>query len=97
MKNHNSKTHNILILSDEVLEHYTGNYIDSYGRNLTIIKEDGALKISGTGVPTIKLYPETENKFFPKEIEVQFEFTTSDSLIIKVEGGKIDCTAKKVK
>jgi CubicO group peptidase (beta-lactamase class C family) len=94
---YNSKTHNILILSDEVLEHYAGNYIDSYGRNLTIIKEDGALKISGTGVPTIKLYPETENKFFPKEIEVQFEFTTSDSLIIKVDGGKIDCTAKKVK
>lgn len=48
-------------------------------------------------MPTIKLYPETENKFFPKEMEVQFEFVQTDSLVVKVENGKIDCTAKKIK
>lgn len=41
---YNIKTHTIIALSDEYLEQYTGNYLDSYGRNLIIIKEDGALK-----------------------------------------------------
>jgi CubicO group peptidase (beta-lactamase class C family) len=91
-----SNTHKIVTLSGEILARYVGTYLDSYGRNLIIIKEDSALKISGNGVPTLKLYPETENKFFPKDFDVQFEFVKDDSLIITANG-KIDCTAKKIK
>jgi len=46
-------------------------------------------------VPTAKLFPEKENKFFLKDFDVQFEFIKEDSLIIIAEG-IIDCTAKKI-
>jgi CubicO group peptidase (beta-lactamase class C family) len=90
-----SYAHKIATLSDEILGKYVGTYIDSYGRNLAITKEDGALKISGNGVPTVKLCPEAENKFFLKEFDVQFEFAENDSFTITANG-KVDCTAKKV-
>lgn len=85
----------IVILPDEILEKYTGMYLDSYGRNLTIIKEDSVLSLSGNGVPTVTLYPETEDKFFLMDLGVQFEFINDDSLVITANG-KIDCTAKKI-
>lgn len=93
---YNIKTHKIINLPDEVLMQYCGTFLDSYGRYLKIVKEEKWLEISGEGVPTIKLFPETENKFYPREFEVEFEFVETDSLIIKVEDGKIDCTAKKI-
>jgi hypothetical protein len=86
----------IVTLSDEILERYAGMYLDSYNRSLTVIKEDGVLKISGNGVPTVKLYPETENKFFLKDMDVQFEFINDDSFTVTANG-KPDCTAKKIK
>jgi CubicO group peptidase (beta-lactamase class C family) len=91
-----SYAHKIVTLSDEILERYVGTYIDSYNRSLTVDKEDGTLKISGNGVPTVKLYPETGNKFFLKDLDVKFEFTKDDSFTV-IANGKIDCTAKKVK
>lgn len=86
----------ILTLSDKTLEKYVGVYLDSYGRYLTIIKEDSKLKISGKGVPTVTLNPKSESKFFMKDVDVQFEFMTSDSLVITANG-KVDCTAKRIK
>lgn len=83
-------------LSDEVLEKYTGDWLDSDGRNHKIVKGDGVLKFSGTGLPNVTLYPESENKFFLKGFDVQFEFTTSDSFIL-ISAGNIDWTAKKIK
>ena len=91
-----SYARNIVTLSDEILDRYVGTYIDSYDRSLTVAKEDGALKISGNGVPTVKLCPETENKFFLKDMDVQFEFTKDDSFTVTANG-KFDCTAKKIK
>ena len=86
----------IVTLSDEVLERYTGNWLDSDGREHKIVKGDGVLKFSGTGLPDVILYPESENKFFLKGFDVQFEFTTNDSFIL-ISAGNIDWTAKKVK
>ena len=91
-----SYTHKIVTLSDEILERYVGTYLDSYNRSLTVTKEDGALKMSGIGVPTVKLYPETENKFFLKDFDVKFEFIRDDSFTVTANG-KLDCTAKKIK
>jgi hypothetical protein len=85
----------IVTLPDEILERYTGLYLDSYGRNLTITKEDSILSLSGNGVPTVTLYPEMEDKFFLMDLGVQFEFINGDSLVI-IANGKIDCTAKKM-
>jgi CubicO group peptidase (beta-lactamase class C family) len=90
-----SNVHSIINLSDEILNGYTGKYIGLEGVEYTITKGDGVLIISGSGVPTVKLYPEKENKFFLKEFNVQFEFV-KDSFII-TQDGKYDNTAKKVK
>lgn len=91
-----TKTHEIINLPDSVLQQYTGQFKDNYGRVFTFIKEDKALIFSGTGVPTLKLYPQTEHVFFPKEFEFQFQFVTSDSLVI-VANGKIDSISKRIK
>lgn len=88
--------HEIVTLSDEVLERYTGNWIDSDGRKHKIVKGEGVLKFSGEGLPNVTLYPELENTFFLKEFDVQFEFESSDSFTL-ISAGNIDWTAKKVK
>ena len=83
-------------LSDEVLNRYTGNWLDSDGRKHKIVKGDGVLKFSGEGLPNVTLYPESENTFFLKGFDVQFEFTTSDSFTL-ISAGNVDWTAKKLK
>jgi hypothetical protein len=104
---HGTDTHKIINLSGEILEKYSGLYLDSYGRILTITKADNALIFSDNRLPTVTAYPEAENKFFLKDIDVQnkfflkdfdvqFEFTKDDSLIVTANG-KIDYTAKKIK
>jgi hypothetical protein len=91
--------HKVITIGMDVLERYTGIWIDNIGekgRKHTIIAEDGLLKFSGEGVPSVTLYPESENKFFLKDFDVQFEFTSEDSFKL-ISGGKIDWTAKKIK
>lgn len=85
----------IVTLPEEILEKYTGLYLDSHGRNLTIARKDTILSISGNGVPTVTLYAETENKFFLLDFDVQFEFVKDDSLVITANG-KFDCHAIKI-
>jgi len=90
-----SNVHEIIKLSDEILNGYTGKYIGLEGTEYTISKGDGVLIISGSDVPTVKLFPEKENKFFLKEFNVQFEFI-EDTFVI-TQDGKYDNTAIKVK
>jgi len=90
-----SNVHKIIKLSDEILNGYTGKCIGSEGVEYTITKGDGVLIISGPSSPTVKLYPEKENKFFLKEFNVKFEFI-KDTFII-TQDDKYDNTAKKVK
>ncbi|MEJ2629224.1 MAG: serine hydrolase [bacterium] len=85
-----------IVLPDEILNRYVGTYLDSYGRELFITKEDSVLKISGESIPTVNLYPEAKNKFFLKEFDVQFEFTEDNSLIITADG-KTEAPVKKIK
>ncbi len=85
-----------IVLPDEILNRYVGTYLDSYGRELFITKEDSVLKISGESIPTVNLYPEAKNKFFLKEFDVQFEFTEDNSLIITADG-KTEAPIKKIK
>ena len=91
-----SVAHNAIVLPDEVLEKYSGTYVDSYWKKVTITKEDNALKVSGDGKPIVILYPTTETKFFAKDFDIQYEFITSDSITI-ISEGKINDTAKRIK
>jgi CubicO group peptidase (beta-lactamase class C family) len=90
-------TRKIIALEDEILERYTGAYlIDSYGVNLSISKGDGVLIMSSNRFPTATLYPEAENKFFIKDVDIQIEYSNDGSMTL-FENGKIDWTAKKIK
>ena len=88
--------HKVVTLVPEILDRFVGEYLDSYGRNLAIDREDSTLKFTGTGLPNVKLYPESEKKFFLKDFDVQFDFVNDDSLVL-ISNGKIDWTAKKIK
>lgn len=94
--NNDLDNHKSIVLSGEILESYAGSYIDSYGRTITITHVDSVLKFSGYGLPTVRFYPEAENKFFLKEFDVQIEFLTVDSFV-GISQGKIDWSAKKIK
>jgi predicted alpha/beta superfamily hydrolase len=83
-------------LSGEILESYSGLYLDIYGRLLKIEVENNVLQFSSQGLPTVKLYPQAENKFFLKGFDFQFEFVKNDSLNL-ISNGKINCAAKKLK
>jgi CubicO group peptidase (beta-lactamase class C family) len=93
----NSYSHKAITLPDEILEKYAGTYLIlfTYGKKLTIVKENGSLKASGGGFPTVVLFPETEKKFFSKEVDVQFEFE-GDSFNI-MANGKLLFTVEKIK
>ena len=92
----NSFAHQAITLPDELLEKYAGTYyVNSGGWGLTIVKENGSLKASGIGFPTVVLFPETEKKFFSRDIDVQFE-SEGDSFNI-IANGKLFFTVKKKK
>jgi CubicO group peptidase (beta-lactamase class C family) len=80
-----TKTHEIINLPDPVLQQYTGKFIDNFDKVYTIVKIENGLHFSGKGVPTLKLYPETEQTFFPEEFEFQFDYVTRDSVVVSVE------------
>lgn len=103
---HPSDNHKSINLSSEILNKYSGLYKDSYKRILSFTERDSTLIFSGFHLPEVTLSPETENKFFIKDAEVQnklfmkgyniqFEFINDDSLVVKANG-KIECTAKKI-
>ncbi|MBN1187530.1 MAG: alpha/beta hydrolase [Bacteroidales bacterium] len=104
---HNPDDHKIIKVSDAILEKFSDLYLDSYGRIITLTKVDKTLQFTCNQLPTVILYPETENKFFLKNADVQnnlflkgydveFEFIKDDSLVVTANG-KIDFTAKKIK
>ena len=88
------KKRNSINLPDSTLTKYVGVYLDSYGRDITISKHNNALKFSGVGVPTLIIYPESENNFYPEEFNYKLEFSKYKSYKLWV-GDKIDCTATK--
>jgi CubicO group peptidase (beta-lactamase class C family) len=71
-----------IALPSAIVEEYVGTYIQPNGRIMIVAKQDDALRISGEGIPTLILYPETESKFFVRDFDAELEF-------IKDETGKV--------
>ena len=91
----------IITLSDEILERYVGTYATAGGKQFTLTREPGGLKIAtGSSAPYI-LYPESENKFFVKDFDIQCEFFKDDTgQIVRmtiIQGGRITYDTKKIK
>jgi len=62
-------------------------FAQSNGKLMTVEQEGNAIKISGDGLPTAVLYPESTSKFFLDGYDVQMEYQDKDSLVV-YEGGK---------
>jgi CubicO group peptidase (beta-lactamase class C family) len=91
--------HKIVTLPSEIIENYVGIYIQPNGRTMIITREGNAIKMSGEGLPTFVLYPESENKFFLKDFDAQLEFIRDEThkviKLITYENGKMGMEEQK--
>ncbi|WP_419702015.1 serine hydrolase domain-containing protein [Mucilaginibacter sp. NFX135] len=85
--NRSATSHERIVIADKLIEGYTGTYEQSNGKLVKVEKEGNALKISGDGVPTVVVFPESANKFFMEGYDVQLQFPDVNSMIV-FEGGK---------
>ncbi|SFD07656.1 CubicO group peptidase, beta-lactamase class C family [Chitinophaga sp. CF118] len=82
-----ANSHERITIPDEIIKGYIGEYEQNNGKMMKVEQEGNGIKVSGDGIPTAVLYPESKNKFFLEGYDVQLEFPDSHSLII-YEGGK---------
>ncbi|WP_367607687.1 serine hydrolase [Legionella sp. W05-934-2] len=77
-----------IVLSSESLAKYIGTYnikpyVGTYGltrlRQLIISLQNGYLMVQETGQPNMKLFPESETKFFGKIPDIQINFFKNES------------------
>ncbi|MCG8467347.1 MAG: serine hydrolase [Gemmatimonadetes bacterium] len=66
-------------VSEEVLARYVGEYKVPDGVAVTVTLEDGRLFVTPTGGNRLRLFPETETRFFLRVIDAVLEFTTNDA------------------
>ena len=79
-----------IAVAGKILKQYEGQYISKGGR-VTVNANSNALKISSDNFQ-IAVYPETQNKFFAKERDLQFEFLQDQEKRMKLvvyENGNI--------
>jgi CubicO group peptidase (beta-lactamase class C family) len=87
--NKGATAHVRIELPASVLQRYTGVYEQSNGKLMKVEQEGSGIKVSGDGIPTAVLFPESENKFFLEGYDVQLEFPDTSSLIISENGRQI--------
>ena len=87
--NKGANTHERIVLPDSIIQRYTGLYEQSNGKLMKVAKEGNAIKVSGDGLPTAVLFPESKNKFFLEGYDVQIEFPDTASLIIYENGKQV--------
>jgi CubicO group peptidase (beta-lactamase class C family) len=65
-------------LSEDILKQYVGAYVFNADHKLVVTLENAKLFIEDTNpidrLPKVRLYAESENKFYMKEAELKFEF-----------------------
>jgi CubicO group peptidase (beta-lactamase class C family) len=69
-----------------ILAGYVGTYELAPGFNLVITLEEGHLFTQASGQPKFEIFPESETKFFVKEVDAQIEFQKDGSLVLH-QGG----------
>jgi CubicO group peptidase (beta-lactamase class C family) len=87
--NKGAVAHERITLPDAIIESYTGLYQQANGKVMKIIKVGNAIQVSGDGLPTAVLFPESKNKFFLEGYDVQLEFTGTGSLIVYENGKQV--------
>ncbi|MGH9908880.1 MAG: DUF3471 domain-containing protein, partial [Pyrinomonadaceae bacterium] len=89
-----------IALDTAVYDGYVGEYEIAPSFSITISKEGNKLMAQATGQPRIELLPESQTKFFVKEVAVQIEFvvdgTGKAKGLVLHQGGR-QLPAKKIK
>ncbi len=85
--NKSAIAHERIIIANQFIECYTGIYEQSNGKLVKVEAAGNALKISGDGIPTAVVFPESNNKFFMDGYDVQLQFPDAGSMVV-FEGGK---------
>ena len=90
----------IIMLPEETMKQYKGEYEIKPGFTVVMTEKDGELLAMPTGQSTKTLYAEREDFFFEKEEDVQVEFTRNDKkevngFILHQGGREITCTKIK--
>lgn len=88
-----------VIVPDDLLERYVGNYELAPGFILSITKEGNQLKAQATGQPTVDIYPKSNTVFYLKVVPAQITFNTAkdgtvESLTL-LQGGQ-EMTGRKM-
>jgi CubicO group peptidase (beta-lactamase class C family) len=88
-----------IILSEDQLKKFVGEYELMEGFIITITLEDGQLMAQPTGQSKNPIFPESENKFFLKIVEAQLEFNLEGDRVTSVTlyQGPAKLEGKKVK
>lgn len=86
----------IKIDDTDVYDNYVGKYTFLSGTYMDIIKKDNNLYAQVTGQNAFRIFPQTNTKFFAKEIDASIEFTINDKgevteLIFEQLGMQIVC------
>ena len=83
-----ASVHERITIADALIESYTGTYEQSNGKLVKVEKDGNALKVSGDGIPTAVVFPESNNKFFLDGYDVQLQFPDASSMVV-FESGKL--------
>ena len=90
----------VVTVSDTILASYVGQYQMAPTFNLTVIKTGNQLQVEPTGQEIVKIYPESDTKFFLTIIDAQIDFLKDEkgvvTKLILHQNGK-DFEGKKVK
>lgn len=94
------KVRKIAKVKPETLQKYVGEYELAPGFILTITRDGEKLSAQATGQPRIRIYPESETKFFLRVVDAQLTFVTdADGKVEKAilhQNGQ-DVPGKKIK
>ncbi len=90
----------IITVSDSVLQDYVGQFELTPKFIITVTKNGNQLTSQATGQSTFDIYPEANNKFFPKLFDAQIEFIRNENgivtkMVLHQNGRNTD--AKKIK
>lgn len=70
-----------IVVAEEILESYVGDYELQPGFVITISKEGSQMKAQATGQPMFDIYPKSDSVFYLKVIEAQIEFNKTDGKV----------------
>lgn len=87
--NAGSAPHERITIADSLIKEVIGKYLQSNGKVMNVEQEGNAIKVSGDGLPTAVLYPESSRKFFLDGYDVQIEFPDKNSVVVYENGKQV--------